>query len=243
MSLSKNSLEDRINYFFNSVNISGKDEERAKNAILSKGIEKHIIILERLKAWSQSDKVDYRMIASVYRYDKRLRNVLFKFISYLEEYYRSIILDLYRFDWSKIELNGELKSKLEKHKDLNVALEDILFSSLTKQIRLIKGDVVGRFLFPNDTHLTKNFDALIELRNSVMHNKLLVLYHGFKECFPDDDELNKSATLKSNILNLIRFLPEEIRNACRQEIKDCAKERNNDDKTEWMLPPFVVIDV
>lgn len=243
MSLSKNSLEDRINYFFNSVNISGKDEERAKNAIFSKGIEKHIIILERLKAWSQSDKVDYRAIASIYRYDKRLRNVLFKFISYLEEYYRSIILDCYRFDWSNIKLDWQLETQLKKFGDMNSALEEIHFSSLTKQIRLIKDNIVGRFLFPDDSHLKKNFDALIELRNSVMHNKLLVLYHGFKECFPDDDELNKSATLKSNILNLIRFLPEEIRNACRQEINNCAKERNNDNKTEWMLPSFVVINV
>ena len=242
MSSSKN-LEERISYFFNSVDIAEEDKERAKKAIFSKGVEKHIIILEKLKAWDQSDKVDYRLIASTYRYDKRIRNVLFKFISYLEEYYRSIILDRYRFDWSNIKLNKQLNNMLEKYKDMNAALEEIHFSSLTKQIRLIKERVIDRFAFPDGNHLKKNFDALIELRNSVMHNKLLVAYHGFKECYLDNDELSKSATLKSNIINLINYMPEEIRDACREEINDCANERNNENKTEWRLPPFVVINV
>lgn len=242
MSLSK-SLEERINYFFNSVDITPEDKERANKAIFSKGIEKHIIILEKLKAWSQSDKVDYRFIASTYRYDKRIRNVLFKFISYLEEYYRSIILDHYRFDWSNIRLVGQLKHKLGKHKDMNAALEDILFSALIGQVRLIKGNIGGRFIFPEDKYLKENIAALVELRNSVMHNKLLVSYHGFKVCYLNNDEFSKSATLKSNIINLINYLPEEIRDACREEINKCAEERNNSDKTEWRLPPFVVINV
>ena len=45
MSSSK-SLEERISYFFNSVEIVEEDGERAKKAIFSKGIEKHIIIIE-----------------------------------------------------------------------------------------------------------------------------------------------------------------------------------------------------
>lgn len=242
MSSSK-SLEERISYFFNSVEIVEEDEERAKKAIFSKGIEKHIIILEKLKAWSQSDKVDYRLVASTYRYDKRIRNVLFKFISYLEEYYRSIILDHYRFDWSSIRLAWQLKNKLKEHEDMNAALEDILFSDLLKQVRLIKDSIDGCFIFPKDEYLKENIAALVELRNSVMHNKLLVSYHGFKECYLDNDELSKSATLKSNIINLINYLPEEIRETCREEVNDCTKERNNENKTEWKLPQFIVINV
>lgn len=242
MSLNKN-LEDRVRFFFDNVNILDEDIERAKRAIFSKGVEKHIIILEKLKAWNQSEKVDYSLVASTYRYDKRIRNALFKFISYLEEYYRSIILDYYRFDWSGIKLNNQLKKELEKHNDMNAALEQILFSSLVNQIILIKDNIQDRFIFPNSKYLKENIDALIELRNAVMHNKLLVLYRGFKECYLNDNEFSRSTTLKDNVINLIRFLPEEIRNACEEEINNCAIERNNENKTAWELPSVVAINL
>ena len=242
MSLNKN-LEDRIRYFFDNVNIADEDIERAKKAIFSKGVEKHIIILEKLKAWNESEKVDYSLVASTYRYDKRIRNVLFKFISYLEEYYRSIILDYFRFDWSDIKLDNQLKKKLEKHNDMNAALEQILFSSLVNQIQLIKDNIENRFIFTDSKHLKENIDALIELRNAVMHNRLLVLYRGFKECYLSDDEFSKNTTLKDNVINLIRFLPEEIRNACEQEINNCAIERNNENKTAWKIPNFIAINL
>lgn len=242
MSLNKN-LEDRILFFFDNVVIVDEDKERARKAIFSKGVEKHIIILEKLRAWNNSEKVEYTLIASTYRYDKRIRNVLFKFVSYLEEYYRSLILDYYRFDWSNIALDNQLKKELIKRNDMNAALEQILFSSLINQIELIKDNISDRFIFPETKYLKENKDALVELRNAVMHNKLLVLYHGFKECYLGDDGFSKSATLKDNVINLIRFLPEEIRDACKQEINNCAKKKHNENKTEWILPNIVTIDL
>lgn len=242
MSLNK-SLEDRIRFFFDNVIIADEDKERARKAIFSKGVEKHIIILEKLRAWNKGEKVEYALIASTYRYDKRIRNVLFKFISYLEEYYRSLILDYYRFDWSNIPLDNQLKKELIKRNDMNAALEQILFSSLINQIELIKDNISNRFIFPETKFLKENKDALIELRNAVMHNKLLVLYHGFKECYLGDDKFSKSATLKDNVINLIRFLPEEIREACRQEIDDCSSKRKNENKTEWKLSMPLIINV
>ena len=240
MSLNKN-LEDRVRFFFDNVNIANEDIERAKKAIFSKGVEKHIIILEKLKAWNQSDKVDYELIASLYRYDKRLRETLYKYISYLEEYYRSLLLDNYRFHWSGIVLKEELNKELNKTNDFNSALEEISFSALINQVVLLKDNFGEKFVFPNMFHFTKNKDALIELRNCVMHNKMLVLFRGYKECYLSDDNESKGSTLKDNIVNLIHFLPEEIRDACRQEINDCAEERDNENKTKWNLEPYLVI--
>ena len=68
-----NNMNDREKYFFDNVDIKQEDIERSKRAIFSKGIEKHIIILDKLKAWIENDKVPYELIASLYRYDKRLR--------------------------------------------------------------------------------------------------------------------------------------------------------------------------
>ena len=103
-------MNNREKYFFDSIIIKEEDIDRAKQAIYSKGIEKHIVILEMLKAWINEDKVPYEYIASFYRYDKRLRKVLFVYISYLEEYYRSIILDQFRFDWSALAINFQLSA-------------------------------------------------------------------------------------------------------------------------------------
>ena len=238
-----NNMNDREKYFFDNVEIKPEDIERAKRAIFSKGIEKHIIILDKLKAWIENDKVPYELIASLYRYDKRLRETLYKYISYLEEYYRSLLLDNYRSHWSGIVLKEELNKELNKTNDFNSALEEISFSTLINQVVLLKDNFGEKFVFPNMFHFTKNKDALIELRNCVMHNKMLALFRGYKECYLSDANESKGTTLKDNIINLIHFLPEELREKCMEEIKDCASERNNEGKTAWAIPNYILVDV
>ena len=234
--------EEREQYFFDNVKIKEEDIPRAKQAIYSKGIEKHIIILEMLKPWVEEEKVPYEYIASFYRYDKRLRKVLFVFISYLEEYYRSIILDKYRFDWSGLYRNRYLASLLHKYKDMDKALEKLDFSHLINQIYKTRDAFDNIFVFPDNAHLKKNKDALIELRNCVMHNRFLLLYRGYKECYVDGTGL-KSATLKDNIKNLINFLPENVREKCKSDINDCAKEKNNICRTGWIIPQVALIEL
>lgn len=239
----KSNMNDREKYFFDNVEIKQEDIERANHAIFSKGIEKHIIILDRLKAWTENDKVEYELIASLYRYDKRLRETLYKYISYLEEYYRSLLLDNYRFNWSGIVLKEELKKELNKTSDFNYALEEVSFSTLINQVVLLKEKFGKKFVLPNMFHVTKNKDALIELRNCVMHNKMLVLYRGYKVCYLSDDNNSKGATLKDNIVNLMHFLPEELKENFKKEINACSLERNNGSKTNWKLVPFVIINI
>lgn len=240
MILKRSMKEEREQYFFDNIKIKDEDIPRAKQAIYSKGVEKHIIILEMLKPWVEEEKVPYEYIASFYRYDKRLRKVLFVFISYLEEYYRSIILDKYRFDWSVLDANRHLSGLLHKYKDMDKALEKLDFSHLVNQIYKTRDAFDGAFVFPNNAHLKKNKDALIELRNCVMHNRFLLLYKGYKECYINDTAL-KSTTLKDNVQNLISFLPENAREKCKTEINNCLVERDNENKTNWLVPLFTSI--
>lgn len=236
----KHDMSDREKYFFENIIIKEEDIPRAKQAIYSKGIEKHIIILEMLKPWVEEEKVPYEYIASFYRYDKRLRKVLFVFISYLEEFYRSIILDKYRFDWSGLDANRYLASLLHKYKDMDKALEKLVFSHLVNQIYKTHDAFDNVFVLPDSAHLKKNKDALIELRNCVMHNRFLLLYKGYKECYINDTAL-KSTTLKDNVQNLISFLPENAREKCKNEINNCLIERDNKNKTKWLVPLFTSI--
>ena len=149
-----------------------------------------------------------------------------------------MILDRYRFDWSELKLDSQLKQVLRTYRDLDKALERIEFSHLINQVYKIRADINDKFVFPYHAHLRKNIATLVELRNSVMHNRFLLLYRGFKECYASDGDL-KSASLKDNIVNLIIFLPEDIREKCKSEINNCSKERNNSGKTEWVIPPFI----
>ena len=90
-------MDSRREEFYKNLIIDEEDKERAERFLTSKGVEKHIILKEKLFNWIEGDKIEYSLIASTYRYDKRLRNILFKYISYLEEFYRSVILDEYRY--------------------------------------------------------------------------------------------------------------------------------------------------
>ena len=124
-------MDSRREEFYKNLIIDEEDKERAEKYLISKGVEKHIILKEKLFNWIEGDKIEYSLIASTYRYDKRLRNILFKYISYLEEFYRSVILDEYRYRVKKIQWIRDIKERLEEFNgDLNDALEHIDFSSL-----------------------------------------------------------------------------------------------------------------
>lgn len=106
--------EDRKRKFFENLAIADEDKPRAEKFLTSKGVEKHILLKEKLFNWIEGDKIEYSMIASAYRYDKRIRLVLFKYISYLEEFYRSILLDKYRFNVIGVNWIKDVQEKLDK---------------------------------------------------------------------------------------------------------------------------------
>ena len=91
-------MTKREEVFYKNLIISDEDKIRAEKSLKSKGVEKHILIKERLLNWSTSESIEYEKVASTYRYDKRIRYTLFKYISYLEELYRAVILDNYVVD-------------------------------------------------------------------------------------------------------------------------------------------------
>ena len=234
-------MNDREKIFFDNLIIDVDDIPRAKRNLKSKGIEKHILIKERLMVYSESGKVKYSQIASIYRYDKRLRLTLYKFVSYLEEWYRSIILDNYYNDFNSLKPTKELREKIKETNSLNNALELIDFWTLMVQIMKIPYQKRNGCRLPKN--LQTNSIALRELRNAVMHNKFLLLYRGFEECYPNNESNQKSTTLTSNIKNLINFLPKEVGEKCREEINKCSEDRNTSGDTKWDLPDFIIINI
>lgn len=230
--------------FYNNLLIDDEDKPRAALALKSKGVVKHIIIKDKLSHWCIGGKVEYSQVASTYRYDKRLRKILFKYISYLEEFYRAVILDNYYRRTNVRFWIDDLKRNLVKFdNNLNDALEYLDFSSLLIQSERLPKAIRKLCAFPSNKFLKENSIALKELRNAVMHNKFLLFYRGFEVCYVDGVDDSKSASLKANIINLIDFLPNEVGNKCRIEINACKVDTNSVDKTRWNLPDPIIITI
>ncbi len=236
-------MNERKKVFYDNLIIKDEDKVNAENSLKSKGIEKHILIKENLLVWSEIEKIEYAKIASTYRYEKRIRKVLFKYISYLEEYYRAIILDNYKFNLEQSFWLNQMKTNIKNFGDLNDALERLEFSALLFQCKKMPNEIKLICNLPVDKHLSTNIKALKELRNAVMHNKFLLLYRGFAKCFVQGVDGNKSSNLKANILNLIQFLPEEVGKQCVKDIEACKENRNKDSDTDWDLPTHIVISI
>jgi hypothetical protein len=244
----------REEVFFENMQIDEEDKPRVARAIYSKGIEKHILIKEALLSWHKKAEIKYSEVATVYRYDKRIRNILFKYISYIEEFYRGFVLDNFYSDTKQRFWLPIIKTKLNDGIDLNDILESIHFSELVEQVKILPPNIKGQILFVKK-HENENLRALNGLRNAVMHNKFLLLFLDFEDCYLDNRqedkvtdekeppiEIEPDAGLRSNIINMINFLPEAVRVRCINELNDCRKAGDNKDKTRWNLPmKFVVI--
>lgn len=237
-------MTKRDEVFYKNLIISDEDKIRAEKSLKSKGVEKHIMIKERLLNWSDSDSIEYEKVASTYRYDKRIRYTLFKYISYLEEFYRAVILDSFILNVRHRFWIKDLREQLKVYSNnLNDALEHIDFSALLIQCQRLPKEVKALCGFPNIKHLKDNSIALKELRNAVMHNKFLLLYRGFDICHVVGVDDGKSASLKANILNLIQFLPPEVGEQCVKDINACKEDRNKEDETKWDLPSQIIITI
>ena len=195
-------------------------------------------IKNKLLAWSSDKAIKYSQIASYYRYDKRIRIILYKYIAYLEEYYRAILLDNFSDSteqnfWIKI-----IADKINSGIRLDIILENLGFRSLLNQIKLLP-DNLKEYSFNSNKPIRKNIDALIELRNAVMHNKFLLMYRGFSMCYFAKGR--KGSTLRDNILNLVNFLPEDVGKNCIKDINACKENRNTEKDTEWDLPEQAIV--
>lgn len=224
--------------FFNGLEIEETDKDKAEAYIKSKGLFAHMQIKNKMLAWSSDKAIKYSQIASYYRYDKRIRIILYKYIAYLEEYYRALLLDNFCDDlqqdfWIKI-----IADKINSGVRLDIILENLGFRSLLNQIKLLP-DNLKEYSFNSNKPIRKNIDALIELRNAVMHNKFLLMYRGFSMCYFAKGR--KGSTLRDNILNLVNFLPEDVGVNCIKDINACKENRNTEKDTEWDLPEQAIV--
>ena len=231
---------DRIDEFLSTIDISIDELKYAKRDLFSKGIENHKEIRDTIYSFRRK-KVKYSEIASAYRYDKRIRLVLYKYISYIEEFFRARVVDFF-FECSDDE-KSKIFIKKKKPYDKIKTVDEIYtldFKDLSALLKKIP-NFESRCKFSPNGHIKQNIDALRVLRNAVMHNRFLQFFNSYEQCFYNDAK--QPATLRYNIINMMQFLPVEAAQKCKLEINKCKNYRNTQGDVKWTLPKELYIDL
>lgn len=230
--------------FMNVIEIQEDEIEKAMYYCELKGIDLHYSIFEYLSSM-KSGKVKYSEIATTYRYDKRIRKVLYKFIGLFEEYIRAYISNKYSEQLELVTWTKPIMNRMCEGLKLSNALDDIAFGELVNQVILLsEEDRLHLFRYTN--YNEQNLKAIVELRNAVSHNRFLLNYLKFKDCMINNE---KRSSLYANLLNLSFHLNPEIRKQFIKELDECnfpddgKQTENVKNQTFWDLAKDIVIKI
>jgi len=227
--------------FIEIIDIKLEEIDKAKHYLNLKGVNLHHSIYSYLSSYTAS-KIKYCEIATTYRYDKRIRKVLYKYIGLIEEKIRAFIDNKYSDEMDQLKITTKIAKTLKSEIELYKALDKTLFSDLMAQVMDLSEEDIHS-IFPDTLFESKNLKALAELRNAVSHNRFLLNYLDFNEC---NIERRISGSLHANLTNLANHLEKSIKRSFINEINSCSVlEENNSSsnlyQTEWNLPNFVKI--
>lgn len=220
-----------INSFFSLISINENEKELAREYVELRGLDEHIMMANYLSSYLEEGKPTYSEVATAFRYDKRIRRIVYKYIGLLEEYYRSFLCNNYT---STSEL------QIKTNKSLYDYCSNSLFSRVVNIVWSLD-DTRREELFESKIVLKKNLDALVTLRNAISHNWTLINYRNYDEVTLTNGEIGCS--LLANVKNLMFLLPNKIQGSFKEDINNAAHFgfRKLTNQTEWNLPNFLVI--
>lgn len=235
----------RIEDLLRLIDIEDNEIEKANFYFKLKGIELHDSIREYLSGFV-TRKVKYNEIATAYRYDKRIRKVLYKYMGLFEEQLRAYVCNNYSDELKKLKFIPQITNSLDKEVSLFVTLDKLGFRLLLEQIALLSIFDIEK-LFPKMMYMKKNLRAINRLRNAVSHNRFLLNCRDFDEC---SIEGINSSSLYSNIINFSNHLYGDIRINFLNEIRDCTvyildslEEEEARKQTSWNLLGDIILDI
>lgn len=219
--------------FFILVDIDENEKGPAKEYIDLRGLQEHIDMATYLSSFISNRKPSYKEVATTFRYDKRIRRILYKYIGLLEEYLRAYICN----NFSRPSQLG-----LKTYKKLYDYIYSSLFSSLIKIIWSLDS-VHKDSIFKTNNVLKKNLVALVGLRNAISHNRTIINYNNFESVTLSTGETGNSLLL--NIKNMLELLPKSIKQSCINEINNSSrngtKKLNN--QVEWELIKTLILKI
>lgn len=217
--------------FFSLVDIDSGEIDAAKEYIQLRGLQEHILMANYLSSFIIDRKPTYKEVSTAFRYDKRIRRIIYKYIGLIEEYFRAFLCNNYK-EPSDLNINTS--------KTLYDYLSSILLSTLTRIIWSLNQNDKNQ-IFDSKTILNKNLEALVSLRNAVSHNRTLIIYRDFKEVTLFNGEVGSSLLL--NVKNLLYLLPTKVSMSFKEEIKGATRQggRKRNNQVEWSLLPAIVL--
>lgn len=219
--------------FFKKIEIEEEEKEKAKYFIRTRGLEEHIRMANFLLSFNNGKKPTYKEIATAFRYDKRIRRIIYKYIGFLEEYYRASLCNKFKLVKDIVEYEKE------GDKPIYDFLSNKLFRELFELILKQNKDFIQE-VFERKNIVKCNLYALNDLRDKVSHNYTIITNMNLHKVIFGKI---KKATLETNIKNLLYYLPEGIKESFKKEINEAKKvgSKKNDKQVEWDLPKFLAI--
>ncbi len=204
---------------------SDDEIESCKKYLVLKGVEYHIALANFI-GLNNRGTVEYKKVSCLYQYDKRVRNILYKFISAFEEGIRAFVCNEYSLKINSFKkISRRIVKRIGDGSSLSRELEDLELSKLIALVQKLSTEEKNT-LFGETERLSENLDAVRELRNAVSHHRLLFIYEDFEPCFIDGIEFD---TLQANLENLYRLMNPYYQGFFKTAINDAIKDK--DDKT------------
>lgn len=204
--------------FVSKLNFNTNDEKKRCHKYLElKGISYHVVLANYI-GLDASGKIDYEKVQNLYIYDKRIRNILYKYMSALEEGIRGFICNRYSKNSDKIKkLSKVIFKSIQDGNSLAKELENLDFNNLINvSMNLDKEDLSE--LYNNNPQLEVNLRAVRILRNVVSHHRMLFVYEDYGDCYVEDTDSNSLIDNIKNLKSLLNpyyqeFLVNKINNA------------------------------
>jgi len=216
-----------------------KEEERCRQYLDLKGVSYHTVLVNYI-GLNESDKIEYKKVQNLYIYDKRIRKILYKFLSALEEGIRGYISNKCCSDLNRIKkISKSISKSIGEGSSLLKELENLDFSQLLNTSKKLKKKELLE-LFGNIDHLKENLYAVKELRNTVSHHRMLFVYEDFQECFLNDG--TSGDTLIDNILNLRQLLNPFYKEFFIREINNCCTDEE-EPQFKYSLPLKAILEI
>lgn len=178
-----------------------KEKERCERYLELKGVAYHAVLANYI-GLDENGKVEYKKVQNMYVYDKRIRYILYKFLSALEEGIRGYISNHYNTMEKIKSLSSKIYTAVEDGSSLSKELENFDFNALIQLTQKLQPNDLKK-LFNENESLEINLQAVRILRNTVSHHRMLFVYEDLGECVIDNAV---SDTLTANIVNLSNLI-------------------------------------
>lgn len=211
-----------------------KEKQHCSKYLDLKGVAYHVILIN-LIGLDNDGRIKYKLISDIYKYDKKIRNRLYKFLSAFEEQIRAFIANSFNHGLSTLQLGDSINKNLKSGSNIAFELEDLDFGQLLKIVEKFTKKDLKRMFPKSDDYVIDNLKAIKELRNAISHHRILLLYDEFEKCYIDGIE---KTDLISNIKNLVNLIDEYY----KQFLIDTINDATNDKRDSTFLIPerFIV---